>query len=264
MYEFEYHRPGSVADAIDLIGKADDGSFLAGGMTILPTMKLRLASPSDLVDLAGIGELRGIKVDGGTVTIGAMTTHYDVASSSAVQGAIAALADLAGRIGDPMVRHRGSIGGSIANNDPASDYPAGIVGLDATVTTNKRSIAADDFFTGLFETALEDGEIVTSVSFPTPKRAAYMKFPQPASRFAMVGVFVAETGGGVRVAVTGAGPCVFRVADMESALAKNFSADAIASVSVSPDGLNSDIHAGADYRAHLIGVMARRAVAAAG
>jgi carbon-monoxide dehydrogenase medium subunit len=264
MYEFEYHRPGSVADAIDLIGKADDGSFLAGGMTILPTMKLRLASPSDLVDLAGIGELRGIKVDGGTVTIGAMTTHYDVASSSDVQGAIAALADLAGRIGDPMVRHRGTIGGSIANNDPASDYPAGIVGLDATVTTNKRSIAADDFFTGLFETALEDGEIVTSVSFPTPKRAAYMKFPQPASRFAMVGVFVAETGGGVRVAVTGAGPCVFRVADMESALAKNFSADAIASVSVSPDGLNSDIHAGADYRAHLIGVMARRAVAAAG
>ena len=264
MYEFEYHRPGSVADAIDLIGKADDGSFLAGGMTILPTMKLRLASPSDLVDLAGIGELRGIKVDGGTVTIGAMTTHYDVASSSDVQGAIAALADLAGRIGDPMVRHRGTIGGSIANNDPASDYPAGIVGLDATVTTNKRSIAADDFFTGLFETALEDGEIVTSVSFPTPKRAAYMKFPQPASRFAMVGVFVAETGGGVRVAVTGAGPCVFRVADMESALAKNFSADAIASVSVSPDGLNSDIHAGADYRAHLIGVMARRALAAAG
>ena len=264
MYEFTYNRAASVDEAAALLRKSTEASLLAGGMSLIPTMKLRLASPSDLFDLAGIGELRGIKVDGGTVTIGAMTTHYDVAYSSDVQGAIAALADLAGRIGDPMVRHRGTIGGSIANNDPASDYPAGIVGLDATVTTNKRSIAADDFFTGLFENALEDGEIVTSVSFPTPKRAAYMKFPQPASRFAMVGVFVAETGGGVRVAVTGAGPCVFRVADMESALAKNFSADAIASVSVSPDGLNSDIHAGADYRAHLIGVMARRAVAAAG
>ena len=264
MYEFEYHRPGSVADALDVLGKADDGSLLAGGMTILPTMKQRLASPSDLVDLAGISDLRGIKAGGGTITIGAMTTHYEVASSKDVQGAIPALAYLASRIGDPMVRHRGTIGGSIVNSDPAADYPAGVVGLGATVQTNKRAIAADDFFTGLFETALEDGELVTSVSFAKPKRAAYMKFPQPASRYALVGVFVAETDGGVRVAVTGAGPCVFRVAEMESALAANFSADAIAGVSVSADGLNSDLHGSAEYRAHLVGVMARRAVAAAG
>ena len=264
MYEFEYHRPGSVADALDVLGKADDGSLLAGGMTILPTMKQRLASPSDLVDLAGISDLRGIKAGGGTITIGAMTTHYEVASSKDVQGAIPALAYLASRIGDPMVRHRGTIGGSIVNSDPAADYPAGVVGLGATVQTNKRAIAVDDFFTGLFETALEDGELVTSVSFAKPKRAAYMKFPQPASRYALVGVFVAETDGGVRVAVTGAGPCVFRVAEMESALAANFSADAIAGVSVSADGLNSDLHGSAEYRAHLVGVMARRAVAAAG
>lgn len=261
MYEFQYHRPGSAADAIAVRAKADDGSFLAGGMTILPTMKLRLASPSDLVDLAGIGDLRGIKADGGTVTIGAMTTHFEVTSSSDVHPA---LAYLAGRIGDPMVRHRGTIGGSIANNDPAADYPAGLVGLGATVQTDKRAIAADDFFTGLFETALAEGELVTSVSFPTPKRAAYMKFPQPASRYALVGVFVAETDGGVRVAVTGAGPSVFRVPDMEAALGSNFSADAIAGIAVSADGLNSDIHGSAEYRAHLVGVMAKRAVAAAG
>jgi carbon-monoxide dehydrogenase medium subunit len=261
MYEFQYHRPGNAADAIAVRAKADDGSFLAGGMTILPTMKQRLASPSDLVDLAGIGDLRGIKADGGTVTIGAMTTHFEVASSSDVQPA---LAYLAGRIGDPMVRHRGTIGGSIANNDPAADYPAGLVGLGATVQTDKRAIAADDFFTGLFETALAEGELVTSVSFPTPKRAAYMKFPQPASRYALVGVFVAETDGGVRVAVTGAGPSVFRVPDMEAALGSNFSADAIASIAVPADGLNSDIHGSAEYRAHLVGVMAKRAVAAAG
>lgn len=261
MYEFQYHRPQSAADAIAVRAKADDGSFLAGGMTILPTMKQRLASPSDLVDLAGIGDLRGIKADGGTVTIGAMSTHFEVALSSDVHPA---LAYLAGRIGDPMVRHRGTIGGSIANNDPAADYPAGLVGLGATVQTDKRAIAADDFFTGLFETALAEGELVTSVSFPTPKRAAYMKFPQPASRYALVGVFVAETDGGVRVAVTGAGPSVFRVPDMEAALGSNFSADAIAGIAVSADGLNSDIHGSAEYRAHLVGVMAKRAVAAAG
>lgn len=264
MYEFEYHRAESVQDAIATRTGASDGAYLAGGMTLLPTMKQRLASPSDLVDLAKIADLKGITVSGGTVTIGAMTTHAAVNSSADVQGAIPALAELAGHIGDPMVRHRGTIGGSTANSDPAADYPAGLLGLGATIQTDKRSISADDFFTGLFETALEDGELITAVSFPVPKRAGYAKFPQPASRFAMVGVFVAETDGGVRVAVTGAGANVYRVAEMESALGGNFSADAVAGIKVSADGLNADIHASAEYRAHLVTVMAKRAVAAAG
>ena len=244
--------------------KSGDAQALAGGQTILPTMKLRLANPSTLVDLGGIAELGGIKVDGGTVTIGANTTHAAVASSSEVAGAIPALAALAGHIGDPAVRNRGTIGGSIANNDPAADYPAAVVGLGATVHTNSRTIAGDDFFTGIFETALGDGEIVTAVSFPGADKAGYAKFPNPASRFAIVGVFVSQGSGGVRVAVTGAGPCVFRVAEMESALSSNWSADAVAGVSVGAGDLNSDIHAQADYRAHLITVMAKRAVAAAG
>lgn len=264
MYEFEYHRAKSVKDAVAARAGASDGLYLAGGMTLLPTMKQRLASPSDLIDLAKIGELSGIKVSGGTVTIGATTTHAEVNSSADVQKAIPALAALAGHIGDPMVRHRGTIGGSIANSDPAADYPAGVLGLGATVTTNTRSIAADDFFTGMFETALAEGELITAVSFPTPKRAAYSKFPQPASRFAMVGVFVAETDDGVRVAVTGAGASVYRVPEMESALAGNFSPDAVANIKVPADGLNSDIHGSAEYRAHLVTVMAKRAVAAAG
>ncbi len=264
MYDFSYHRAQSVADASSKLKAADDGKLVAGGMTLIPTLKQRLAQPSDLVDLAELKDLVGIKADGSSVTIGAMTTHGAVAASKDVQSAIPALAHLANEIGDPQVRHRGTIGGSIANNDPAADYPAGCVGLGAVIVTSKREIPADDFFRGLFETALEEDEIITAVRFPKAKRAGYMKFPNPASRYALVGVFVAETGSGVRVAVTGAGQDgVFRVKAMEDALAKSFTPDAVASISVPSDDLNSDIHASAEYRAHLITVMAKRAVAAA-
>ncbi len=263
MYDFQYHRPASVDDAIKTLNGTSDGKILSGGMTLLPTMKQRLASPSDLVDLAAIAALRGIKADAKTVRIGAMTVHYDVHASADVKKAIPALSVLAGGIGDPMVRHRGTIGGSIANSDPSADYPAAVIGLGATITTNKRDIAADSFFKGLFETALEPGEVITAVTFPIPKRAGYAKFRQPASRYAMVGVFVAETASGVRVGVTGAGPCAYRVKAMEDALAKNFSADAIKDIKVPSDGLNADIHGSAEYRAHLVNVMAQRAVAAA-
>jgi aerobic carbon-monoxide dehydrogenase medium subunit len=263
MYNFEYHKPRSVAEAAKTIAGAEEGKLLAGGMTLIPTLKQRLAKPSDLVDLGRIPELKGIKREGNAVVIGAMTRHAEVAGSDVVKGAIPALAELAGMIGDPQVRHRGTLGGSIANNDPAADYPAGLVGLGATITTNKRKIAADDFFKGMYETALQAGEIITSVSFPIPKRAAYMKFKNPASRYALVGVFVADTAGGPRVAVTGAGPCVFRVPAMEKALAAKFAPDSVANVTIPADGLNSDIHAQADYRAHLVTVMAKRAVEAA-
>ena len=263
MYEFNVHKPGSVADAASALQGAADGTFMAGGQTLIPTLKQRLASPSDVIDLGNVTELKGISDEGGAVKIGAMTTHAEVASSDVVKSQIPALAHLAGHIGDPQVRNRGTIGGSIANADPAADYPAAIVGLNATVHTNQRSIAADDFFTGMFETALNDDEIVTSVSFPKPEKAGYEKFPNPASRYAIVGVMVAQTGGQTRVAVTGAGPSVFRSSDAESALASNFSADALGGLSVSSADLNSDIHASADYRAHLVGVMAKRAVAAA-
>ncbi|MGD8810628.1 MAG: FAD binding domain-containing protein, partial [Gammaproteobacteria bacterium] len=215
-------------------------------------------------DLGGVKDLAGVSVDDDTVTVGAMTTHATVAGSDEVRKAIPALADLAEQIGDPHVRHRGTIGGSIANNDPAADYPAACLGLGATIVTSKREVAADDFFEGMFETALEEDEIITAVRFPKPTRAAYMKFPNPASRYALVGVFVAETNDGVRVAVTGAGQDgVFRVAEMESALGSNFTPDAVADIAVPQDDLNSDIHASAEYRAHLITVMAKRAVAAA-
>jgi carbon-monoxide dehydrogenase medium subunit len=263
MYDFEYHRPASLDDAIKALNGASDGKLISGGMTLLPTMKQRLASPSDLVDLGAIAALKGIKVDGSTVRIGAMTVHYDVHASAEVRKAIPALSVLAGGIGDPMVRHRGTIGGSIANSDPSADYPAAVMGLGATITTNKRDIAADSFFKGLFETALEPGEVITAVTFPIPKRAGYAKFRQPASRYAMVGVFVAETASGIRVGVTGAGSCAYRVKAMEDALAKNFSADAIKDIKVPSDGLNADIHGSAEYRAHLVNVMAQRAVAAA-
>jgi carbon-monoxide dehydrogenase medium subunit len=264
MQAFNYQRPSSLADAAKALGAGADVKLVAGGQTLLPTMKQGLAAPSDLVDLAGVAELKGIKMDGNNLVIGAMTTHAEVAKSAAVKGAIPALAVLADGIGDPQVRNRGTIGGSISNSDPAADYPAGLVGLGATVVTNKRKIAADDFFKGMFETALEAGEIVTAVSFPKPDKAAYAKFPQPASRFALVGVFVSKSGSNVRVAVTGAGPKVFRQADFEKALAANFSADALKAAKQSASGLNSDIHGSADYRAHLVGVMARRAVATAG
>ena len=265
MYNFNYQKAGSRDDAVSARSSADDGTYLAGGMTLIPTLKMRLAQHSDLIDLAGIGDLAGITDDGDSVTIGAMTTHAAVAASDVVSSKIPALADLAGNIGDPQVRNRGTLGGSIANNDPAADYPAACVGLNATVITNQREISADDFFTNMFETALEEGELVTAVRFPVADKAAYAKFPNPASRYAIVGVMVAQTGGETRAAVTGASQSgVFRAADIEAALGGNLNADAAKAVKVSADGLNSDIHASAEYRAHLIAIMASRAAAAAG
>jgi carbon-monoxide dehydrogenase medium subunit len=263
MYAFQYQKSKSVADAAAKVAANPDAKLLAGGQSLVASLKLRLASPGEVIDLGGIPELRGIKVDASGVTIGAMTRHAEVAGSADVKKAIPALADLAGMIGDRMVRNMGTIGGSIANSDPAADYPAGVLGLGATITTNKRKIAADGYFKGIFETALEPGEIITSVTFPIPKRAAYMKFKHPASRFAIVGVMVADTGSGVRVAVTGAGPCAFRVPEMEKALGAKFAPESVANVKVSAAGLNSDIHASAEYRAHLVTVMAKRAVAKA-
>ncbi len=263
MHEFTYRRATSVADAVAAFRGAEDAAYLSGGHTLLPAMKQRLAAPTDVIDLAGLDELVGIAVDADAVEVGALTPHAAVAASAEVGAAIPALAALAGKIGDPQVRNKGTIGGSIANNDPAADYPAALVGLGATVVTERRRIAADDFFTGLFETALADGEIVTSVRFPRPAKAGYAKFPNPASRYAIVGVMAAETADGVRIAVTGAGPCVFRATAMEEALGGALDADA-ALPALSADGLNSDIHASAEYRAHLVGVMAQRAMAAAG
>ena len=264
MYEFDYSRPGSVADAAQALKKDDDAKLVAGGMTLIPTLKQRLASPSQLLDLAAIKDMRGIKATKDGVTIGAMETHAAVAGSKDVAKAIPALAHLADGIGDPQVRNRGTIGGSIANSDPAADYPAAVVGLGATIHTDQREISADDFFVAMFETALADDEIITAVSFPVPDKAGYAKFPNPASRYAVVGVMAAKTKDGVRVAVTGAGPSVFRVPDMEQALSSNWSPDAVAGIAVSASDLNADIHASAEYRAHLVTVMAKRAVAAAG
>jgi carbon-monoxide dehydrogenase medium subunit len=262
MQTFAYHKPTSTQQAAQVAAKAD-AKFLAGGQSLLAAMKLRLAAPSDLVDLSGIAELRGIKVEATTLTIGAMTRHAEVAGSADVKAKIPALAALATMIGDRQVRNMGTIGGSIANNDPASDYPAALLALGATINTAKRKIAADAFFKGLFETALEPGELIVSVSVPIPAKAAYQKFRNPASRFALVGVFVAK-GAETRVAVTGAGrKGVFRVKAMEDALAKNWSADALKPISVPAAELISDIHASAEYRAHLVGVLAQRAVAAA-
>ncbi|WP_025899145.1 FAD binding domain-containing protein [Sneathiella glossodoripedis] len=261
MYSFEYERPKGISEAVGAVG--EDDKFLAGGQSFLPTLKLRLAQVDKLVDLGSIAELKGITVSGNEVSIGAMTTHATVASSADVKSSIPALAHLAAHIGDAQVRNRGTIGGSIANNDPAADYPSALVALGATVHTNNRTIAAEDFFVDLFETALEEGELITKVTFPIAEKAGYAKFPNPASRFALVGVFVAKTASGVRVAVTGAGPSVFRQGDMEAALDSNFSPDAVKGIKTDASGLNSDIHASAEYRAHLISVMASRAVAAA-
>lgn len=262
MYDFEFHRPATVRKAASLAAK-EDAKLMAGGQTLIPTMKQRLAAPSAVIDLSGVDGLSGIAKKGRIIEVGAMTRHADVASNADVRENLPALADLAGNIGDPHVRNMGTLGGSIANNDPAADYPGACVGLGATIVTNKRRIAADEFFTGMFETALEDGEIITKVRFPIPRKAAYAKFDNPASRYALVGVFVSKRGSEIRVAVTGAAPCVFRVPEMEAALARRFSAKSLDGVTVDADGLNDDIHASSDYRAHLVGVMARRAVAAA-
>ncbi|MBI3678448.1 MAG: xanthine dehydrogenase family protein subunit M [Proteobacteria bacterium] len=262
-YPFGYTRAKSLAEAQALLAKTPEAKLLAGGQTLIPTMKMRLAQPSQLIDISGLKELSFIRVSGDAVVIGAATRHFEVMNSADVKRAIPALADLAGGIGDPAVRHVGTLGGSVANNDPAADYPAAVLGLNATVKTTKRTIAADDFFTGMFETALQDGEIVTEISFPAAERSAYAKFRNPASRYAMAGVFVAKTKNGVRVAVTGAAPCVYRETQMEKALTAKFSPDALADIEVSPDGMNSDIHGSAEYRANLVTVMAKRAVAAA-
>jgi len=265
MYAFNYQRPKTVRQAAGLLAKAGgDGKILAGGQTLLPTMKQRLASPAMLIDLNQVDGMSGIELKGRNLHIGAMTKHADVANSHVVKTAIPGLAALAEGIGDPAVRNRGTIGGSIANNDPAADYPAACLGLGATIVTNKRKIPADEFFTGMFDTALEEGEIVTKVIFPVPQKAAYEKFPNPASRYAMVGVFVGKKGSDVRVAVTGAGANgVFRLPEFEAALKTRFNAKSLDGLSVPADGLNGDIHASPEYRAHLIGVMAKRAVSKA-
>jgi carbon-monoxide dehydrogenase medium subunit len=260
MYAFQYHRAASVADAAARLAADPDAKLLAGGQTLIAAMKLRLAAPAALIDLGGIAELKHVDLDGDDVVIGAMASHAQVAGSSDLARRIPALAQLAGGIGDPMVRNLGTIGGSLANSDPAADYPAGVLGLDATIRTDRRSIAADDFFLGIYETALRPGEIIVGVRFPVPQRAAYVKFSNPASRYAIVGVFVAQSRGAVRVAVTGAGPCAFRVPDMEQALAKRFAPEALANVYIAAEPLSSDLHASAQYRAHLVTVLAQRAV----
>ncbi|MGA2289512.1 FAD binding domain-containing protein [Bradyrhizobium sp.] len=260
MKEFSYYKPATVSEAVALLAASDESRLLSGGMTLLPTMKQRLASPKAIVDLAALPGLVGITIGGGNVALGAMTTHAEVANSASVKAALPALATLAGLIGDPQVRHRGTIGGSIANADPAADYPAAVLGLGATIVTDRREIAAESFFKAMFQTALERDEIILAVRFPIPDAAGYAKFKSQASRFALVGAFVARFGSAVRVAITGAGPVVFRSQDIEDALASNFSPQALARISIAPSGLNSDIHADSEYRAHLVVVMARRAV----
>jgi carbon-monoxide dehydrogenase medium subunit len=260
MYDFNYHRPATLDEAKEILAGNDEAKLVAGGMTLLPTMKMRLANPSDLVDLSSVDGLTGIRDTGDAIEIGAMTTHADVAASDVVRKGIPALAELADKIGDAQVRNRGTLGGSIANSDPAADYPAAVLGLNATVRTDRREIPADDFFTGMFETALEADEVIVSVHFPKPSKAAYAKFPNPASRYAVVGVMVADTGGEIRVAVTGAGAHAHRAGDFEKALQGNFSPAALDGLSVDASELNDDLHASADYRAHLVTVMAKRAV----
>ncbi len=262
MDDFTFHRPSTLAEAQSAVRGTDDGKFMAGGQSLLPIMKLDMAAPSDVVSLAGLDELRGIQRDGDTLVIGAAMTHAEVNGSAEVRDAIPALADLAGGIGDPQVRNRGTLGGSVAHSDPGADYPAALVALGATVVTDRREIAAGDFFVGMFETPLEDDEIITSVHFPVPERAAYAKFPNPASKYAITGVMVAQGGDGVRVAVSGAGYKVFRVEAMEDALASDFAPGALDGIGVEQDDLVSDTDASAEYRAHLVSVMARRAVEA--
>jgi len=264
MYEFKYQRPTSVRQAANMLAKDPEAKLLAGGHSLLPVMKLRLAKPTQILDIGRIEGLNTIELKGRSIVIGALARHVDVANSQAVKDALPVLAEVAGMIGDPAVRHRGTLGGSLANNDPNADYPAVVLGLGATVITSKRRIAADDYFKGMFETALEPDEIITKVSFPLAKKAAYQKFKHPASGFALVGVFVSKRGSDIRVAVTGAGSNgVFRVKSFEEALKKRFSPKSIEGMSVPADGMNADIHGSAEYRAHLVGVLARRALAAA-
>ena len=258
MYAFAYERPASMANALAKISAG--GQALAGGQTLIASLKQRLAQPSSLIDLAGVAELSGIKKDGNTLVIGAMTRHETVADSAEVQALIPALAALAGGIGDRQVRAMGTMGGSVANNDPAACYPSAVLGLGATVQTNKRTIAADDYFQGMYTTALEEGELITAIHFPAPQKAAYAKFRQPASRFALVGVFVAQTANGVRVAITGAGNGVFRHAGLEAALTKSFTPEAVEGVAIDPSELNGDLHASAEFRAQLIKVQTQKAV----
>ncbi len=263
MRTFDYHKPNSVPEAVALMANGAEARPIAGGMSLLPTMKQRLAAPAALIDLSAIAALKGISATADTITVGAMTRHFDVANSPALARALPSLSKLAGGIGDPAVRNRGTIGGSLANNDPAADYPAAVLALGATIVTNAREIPADQFFRGMFETALGSDELITAVRFPVPLAAGYAKAPNMASRFALVGVFVAKFAEGVRVAVTGAAPSVFRVPALEAALSKRFEPTAVNGHGVDPAGLNSDIHAEAAFRAHLISVMAKRAVAAA-
>jgi carbon-monoxide dehydrogenase medium subunit len=264
MYDFDYHKPSSVADAVKLLSADPDARAISGGQTLLPALKHRLNRPTYLVDLSGIAELKGVKREGDKVTVGALTRHIEVQNSPEVKSAIPALAYMATVIGDIQVRNRGTMGGSVANNDPAADYPSAVLGLGATVITDKRRIAADDYFQGMFTTALEPGELLVAIEFPIPEKAGYAKMRNPASRYVMAGVFVAKTKDGVRVVVNGAGPGVFRQTDMEQALSTNWSPDAVAGIKQASEGLNSDIHGSAEYRAHLVSVMAKRAVTDAG
>jgi len=261
MYSFNYQRATSVEQARERLKAQPGARLLAGGQSLVASMKLRLTDPAELVDLGTIASLAGIRVDGRTVTIGAMTWHAEVAASADLQRALPSLAALAGGIADRMVRNMGTLGGSVANNDPAADYPSAVLALDATVITDRRRIAADAFFLGMFQTALEADELITAIEFKVPRRAAYVKYRHPASRYAIVGVYVADFGTGVRVAVTGAGPGVFRIPDMERALGAQFSPESVASIQIPSEGLNADIHAGAEYRAEMVTVMATRAVA---
>ena len=262
MYAFEHHRPASVEEALALRANASDGTYLAGGMTLIPTLKQRLASPSDLIDLSSVPDLTGIEIHPSRVVIGAMTRHADVAGSAALGQAIPALAYLAAQIGDAQVRNRGTLGGSVANSDPSADYPAAVIGLGATIHTDRRTIGSDDYFRDLFETALEPGELIRSIEFPIPTRAAYRKFPNPASRYAVVGVFVAQFGTTIRVGVTGAGPCAYRATSIEQALERNLAPGSIDAAAIDHSRFNSDLHASAEYRGALVRVMAKRAVEA--
>ncbi len=260
MYNFNYKKPSSISEAKSIFSSCDDASYIAGGMTLIPTLKQRLAMPSDLIDLSSISELKSIKVEEECITVGAMCSHKQISESDKIRTALPALSNLASMIGDPQVRNRGTIGGSVANSDPSADYPAALLSLNAKIYTSERTIDVEDFFIGLFETTLNEGEIVTKISFPICEKASYKKFPNPASGYAVVGAFLSMKNDIIRVAITGAGPKVFRIKQMEEKLSKSFSTDSIKDIVVSHDDLNSDLHASSEYRSHLINVMVNRAV----